>query len=196
MELRSAFSLRPGDDSEPIHNISFDDFFHVIDEAGIGLNQLMVFNRSLSSLGNSVSIDELNTARECIYDAARCLTVSYQRAVVAIGFKLVLCGGGQHKSEVGSANIVPQSPGEPTSFVNSSATTPGRQSAAVREDPGSDSHIIYTLDSDGYEHAVLTSASPSVVDSVTRVFHAIVQVFAHLVSNYCTSALLTLFIFI
>ena len=82
----------------------------------------------------------------------RCVSV-FQRLVVMLGYHMISC------MNSGSSQYV-----ENTDELN------------VGDESISNNNIIYTMDSDGYEHAVLSSASPSVVDVMERFFSAVIKV--------------------
>lgn len=125
---------------------------------------------------------ERRLCQDMIEEAVTCCVITFQSSVFYIGRSLVQRSAGafvtassDNRSSPGATGV--QQRAFPSSYISPLKTDNGSSTEDNNDIPGSASgHVIYTMDSDGYEHPVLTSASSPVVDAVDRIFHTVVIV--------------------
>lgn len=162
----------------------YDTLFSVFGSTVAATVQLSAAYRMVAACRSCAGpdVEHDSSGSDLLTHVGESIVLVFQRAIVAVGQGLVLCGGDQTK--LGVVVVKPALGGaahlQPHSLESSGCATVLRNHAGSceirHEDTSIGSHIIYTMDSDGYEHPVLTSATPSVVETVDTIFRTIVKV--------------------
>ena len=183
--IESTFTFR-GISESGVSAVGFDTLFSVLGSTIAATDQLSGAYRMVSTCRNYTDNTDCTQdfcGTDLLSDLAQRIVLVFQRALVVVGHRLVLCGGDLTK--LADATLLTAKPKEACdpqahSLESSGCATLLRSPVGIHEgrqdDASIGSHMIYTMDSDGYEHPVLTSATPSVVETIDTIFHTIVQV--------------------